>query len=386
MTTLPLAGIKVLEITEGVAGPFCGRGLAAMGATVVKLEQPPNGDWTRKVGPFIGDADSLENSTLFLYNNMGKKSVLFDLGSENSIIWLNHMLTGFDILLDDFDARFRADKDLHEEYFISNHTGLIEINLTPFGLSGPYAGWQSTPLVQLALGGYLTLTGFSDGEPLMLPGYQPDYLTGLNAYNAVQIALLERDITGLGQFLEMSMLETLVNLHQYPFDMENGLRIRNGNKPSRLDGLEDLLCGLTTVPASDGYVTFAAGSESIWDLLCLMIREDTTKDNLQPEGFMGTSESCDEVERILVDWMRGKTKFQVFHEASSGWSIPVAPILTLEEVLSDPQYVHRGLFQNMAHPVLKNLTFPRVPFTSSSEIGPISRPPTLGEHTGDYIQ
>ena len=115
-------------------------------------------------------------------------------------------------------------------------------------------------------------------------------------------------------------------------------------------------------------------------------REDTTKDNLQPEGFMGTPESCDEVERILVDWMRGKTKFQVFHEASSGWSIPVAPILTLEEVLSDPQYVHRGLFQNMAHPVLKNLTFPRVPFTSSSEIGPISRPPTLGEHTEDYIQ
>ena len=76
----------------------------------------------------------------------------------------------------------------------------------------------------------------------------------------------------------------------------------------------------------------------------------------------------------------------MFHEANEGWSIPVAPILTLEEVLSDPQYVHRGLFQNTAHPTLKNLTFPKISFTSSSGIGPVSRPPTLGEHTEDYIQ
>lgn len=386
MTTLPLSGIKVLEVAQGVAGPFCGRTLAAMGATVVKLEQPPNGDWTRNIGPFANGAPSLENSTLFLYNNMGKKSVLFDLESEDSKLRINHMLKDFDILLEDFDVRFRRDKDLNVNHFVGSHQDLIEINLTPFGLSGPYARWKSTPLVQLALGGYLTLTGFSDREPLMLPGYQPDYLTGMNAFNAVQIALLERDATGVGQFIEMSMLETLANLHQYPFNMENGLRIRNGNKPARFCGSEDLLCGLTTVPASDGYVTFAAGSESLWDLLCLMIEGDGTKDKVRSDEFRGTMESCEKVERVIVEWMRERTKLQVFHEASMGWSIPVAPVLTLEEVISDPQYVHRGLFQNVAHPALNDLTFPKVPFISSSKIAPISRPPTLGEHTQDYIQ
>ena len=386
MTRLPLAGIKVLEIAQGVAGPFCGRTLSAMGATVVKLEQPPKGDWSRSIGPFADGVESLENSTLFLYNNMGKKSVLFDFESKDSILRINHMLKDFDILLEDFDVRFRIDKDLDVNYFVGNHRDLIEINLTPFGLSGPYARWKSTPLVQLALGGYLTLTGFSDREPLMLPGYQPDYLTGMNAYNAVQIALLERDTTGFGQFIEMSMLETLANLHQYPLHMGNGLRIRNGNKPARFCGLEDLLCGLTTVPAGDGYVTFAAGSEEVWSLLCVMIEEDGTKDKVQSDGFKGTAEHCEEADRALVDWMRERTKLQVFHEANEGWSIPVAPILTLEEVLSDPQYVHRGLFQNTAHPTLKNLTFPKISFTSSSGIGPVSRPPTLGEHTEDYIQ
>ena len=127
MTRLPLAGIKVLDIAQGVAGPFCGRTLSAMGATVVKLEQPPKGDWSRSIGPFADGVESLENSTLFLYNNMGKKSVLFDFESKDSILRINHMLKDFDILLEDFDVRFRIDKDLDVNYFVGNHRNLIEM-------------------------------------------------------------------------------------------------------------------------------------------------------------------------------------------------------------------------------------------------------------------
>jgi len=229
---LPLSGLEVVEVAQGVAGPFCGRLLAALGANVIKVERPPIGDWSRKIAPFLSDDNHPESSALYLYNNTGKKSVLIDWETESGIDTLTSLVSKADVLIEDWDVNYRESAGLSTEKFNSENPGLVEICVTPFGLSGPYARWKSTPIVQLALGGYLSIMGYPSKEPLMLPGHQPDYLAGLNAHNAVQMALFERDIDGLGQFVEVTMLETLTNLHQIALEMDGAVRVRNGHRQS----------------------------------------------------------------------------------------------------------------------------------------------------------
>ena len=150
---LPLEGTRVLEVSEGVAGPYCGRYLASMGAEVVKIERPPLGDWTREIGPFIEGIRDGDNSALYSYNNQGKKSVLLDWTSVNGMENLQSLVPEFDILIEDWDLNFRDDIGIERTELVDSNPGLIEISVTPFGLSGPYARWKSSPLVQLALGG-----------------------------------------------------------------------------------------------------------------------------------------------------------------------------------------------------------------------------------------
>ena len=189
----PLGDIKVLEISEGVAGPHCGRYLSALGAEVVKIEMPPNGDWARNASPFLSGPNEVETGSLFAYNNPGKKSVLLDWKTAEGLSFLDNIVGRFDVLIEDWDLNTREAIGIDKDRFTSINDRLLDISITPFGLEGPYSRWSSSPIIQLALGGYLYLTGSPGKEPLMLPGHQPDYLTGLNASNAVHIALWERE-------------------------------------------------------------------------------------------------------------------------------------------------------------------------------------------------
>jgi len=137
-----LQGIKVVEVAQGVAGPFCGRFLAALGARVIKVERPPEGDWSRKVGPFLpGDIRS-ECSALYLYNNMGKESVLVDWETKSGMNDLESLVSNADILIEDWDRTYRENFHLTTDRFTSQNSDLIEICATPFGLTGPYSLWK----------------------------------------------------------------------------------------------------------------------------------------------------------------------------------------------------------------------------------------------------
>ena len=383
---LPLHGIEVVEVAEGVAGPFCGRLLAAFGARVVKIERPPSGDWSREVGPFLPGDSRSECSALYLYNNMGKKSVLVDWETESGMEDLLSLVSNADVFIEDWDRAYREELRLTTDKFTSLNPELIEIGVTPFGLTGPYSLWKSTPIVQLALGGYLYLTGNPSEEPLMLPGYQPDYLTGLNAHSAVHIALWERERSGRGQFLEMSMMETLGTLHQFTFEMETYagvVRTRNGHQGQWQGPFAGY--GITTLPCEDGYVCFGISAEDQWERLCTMLgREDLLSDPDFDTGLKRTQNS-EMLDRIITDWMKGKTRREVFLETSEVWMLPTAPVLNLSEVLQDPQFAHRNLFQQLGHPVAGEALYPTFPFSMSETEPLVTRAPLLGEHTSDVL-
>jgi crotonobetainyl-CoA:carnitine CoA-transferase CaiB-like acyl-CoA transferase len=384
--SLPLHGVDVIEVAQGVAGPFCGRFLAALGANVVKVERPPLGDWSREIGPFLPGDVQAERSALYLYNNMGKKSVLVDWETESGVAELEALVSRADVFIEDWDRTYRDEHRLSTDRFTSQNSELIEICATPFGLNGPYSLWKSTPMVQLALGGYLYLTGDNAEEPLMLPGRQPDYLTGLNAHIAVQIALWERTRNGKGRFLEMSMLETLGTLHQFTFLMETYsgvIRTRNGREWNKQGPFASY--GITTLPCDDGWVCFGISAEDQWERMCAMLgREDLLTDP-EYETRQQRSEKSETLDRMVIDWMKGKTRQEVFRETSEVWLLPTAPLLNLHEVLEDPQLTRRNLFQPLNHPVVGDAQYPTFPFSMSESKPVVVRAPLLGEHTSEVL-
>ncbi|MDP6070553.1 MAG: CoA transferase [SAR202 cluster bacterium] len=381
---LPLHGIKAVEAAQGVAGPFCGRLLAAFGADVVKVERQPLGDWSRHIGPFLAGDNHAESSALYLYNNTGKKSVLIDWETDAGRDDLVSLVSKADILVEDWDLSYRKTSGLAVDRFAAENPGLIDLCVTPFGLTGPYSGWKSTPIVQMALGGYLSITGEPTEEPLMLPGRQPDYLAGLNAHNAVEIALFQRDMTGVGQLIEVSMIETLANLHQITLEMDGAVRKRNGHRQSALS-TRPFPPGLATLPADDGYVTFGGGSPAIWEQLCLMIGSEDFFANSDIDDTTGFAKLLDDMEGLLKTWMKGRTKREIFLEASRDWMLPVAPVQELDEVLADPQYNDRGLFQEIDHPVAGKAVYPTLPFVAPGTTQTLGRAPLLGEHTEEIL-
>jgi len=381
---LPLNGIKVVETAQGVSGPYAAKLLASLGAEVIKVELP-EGDWSRKAPPFLSETNHTESSALYLYNNTGKKSVVLDWRNSEGLHNLENLIKSADVFIEDWDIAARKKWKLKPGFFIEKNPRLIELSITPFGLSGPYSGYKSTPLIQLALGGILNLIGNPEQEPLMLPGHQPDYLTGINGSNSVQIALWDRDIFGEpGKFLELTMLETLASLHQAPLDMNGVIRQRSGHRQSPLSS-NGFPPGVCTVSAKDGYVTFGGGSPAIWEQLCLMLGRLDLFENETFSNVFENPESGLIVDHIMENWMAEKTREEVFKEASSVWMLPVSPVKRVNEILEDKQYASRNAFQNIPHPVAGEATYPSPTFIVNGQKLKVSRSPMLGEHTKDYL-
>ena len=404
----PLHGLTVVEVAEGVAGPFCGRMLAAFGATVIKLERPPAGDRTRAADPVLPGVKPSEASALFLYLNMGKRSVLCDWRRRSGRARFDDLLSSADVLIEDWDSDTRSEMEANQVH--APHQGLIDVSVTPFGTFGPYSRWWSTPLVSLALGGFLYLSGDEDREPLMIPGYQSEYLAGLHAYSGTMLALRQRDSHGLsspppqrstatpgpghGRFasqlppapdVEVSEIESLTALHQFTTVMHtygglvrrrHGARWENQGAYGRYP--------ITVLPCKDGYVSFAVSTEGQWDMLFPMVGKPELLEESRFATFVERRENADEIDVILIDWMKDKTRQEVFELAAGTWSEPASPLLSLSEVLNDPQLRHRGLFTELDHPHAGTLTFPTVPFHMTATPPVFDRAPTLGEHTDRY--
>lgn len=381
----PLSGLKVIEVAQGVAGPHCGRILSAFGAEVIKIE-PPSGDWSRNIGPFLGSEQNLETSSTYQYNNLGKKSVSLDLSVAGGMKIFSDLVSAADILIEDWDISFRTLNNIEMNQFTNPNPHLIQLSLTPFGLSGPYCYFTSSPIVQLALGGYLYLTGLPEKEPLMLPGHQPDYLAGLNGNGAIQIALWERDHTGKGQFLEIAIMETLATLHQFTMEMETYggfVRTRNGNLWQKESAFANY--GITTIECSDGHICFGISTEDQWERLCIMIGKSDFLEDPRFDTREKRRSSASYLDAVLKEWVAGKTRDEVMKEASEIWGLPTAPVLGLSEVLNDPQFRYRDLFRKIEHPNFGEAEFPTFPFKSSAMPFSFSRAPLLGEHTKEFI-
>lgn len=370
-TARALAGLRVLELGEGVMPAFCGRWLAGFGAAVVKVE-PPGGDWTRRyrLDPAEADRYGPDGSALFTYLNAGKELIALDPGTAAGRERLRRLCEAADVLVHTLTPGQLAAWNLDLTALRARRPELVEVAVSPFGEDGPYAAHAATSIVLLALGGYQYLTGEPGRPPLALPGLQPDYLTALYAVVAALAGVVRRLREGRGGRIELTALEALASLHQFTVSLYLTQGVIRGRHGSRWQNLYPI----TLLPCRDGYLGFAITLQDQWQRLCAMIGRPELADDPRFATPEARRAHADALDAVLIDWLKDQDKMAVFHRAQGQWRLPVGPLYTLAEVLADPQYAARGFWVRPEGP--EGPRHPGLPVTMSETpwaIGPVRR-------------
>jgi CoA:oxalate CoA-transferase len=365
MIALPLAGVRVLELAQGVAGPFCGKLLAEFGAQVIKVEPPSGG--ARHQGPFAHDRPDLEGSLAFLYLNTAKRSITLQLACRAGRRMFEALIRHADVVIGDQASPAPAT--------LRAVPHLIYTSIRPFGLTGPHADWPGTELTVEALGGVMAIVGDPDRAPLKLGSEQASYLAGLNATVATLLALEAREQTGHGQVVDISMQEPLLTiLGNIPI-----LYSHLATVARRLGSRHHRTHPTAIFPCKDGYVGIAAQTPQQWEALCLLV--DRPELLVDPRFTTGVqrAEHADDLDAELFPWFRARTRHEVMH-ACQARRIPVGLNCTVPELLEDPQYAASGFFREIAHPSTGTARYPGGAFAMPQAPCVHGRAPLLGEH------
>jgi crotonobetainyl-CoA:carnitine CoA-transferase CaiB-like acyl-CoA transferase len=207
--TTSLSVLRVLDLSEGVAGAFCTKLLAGFGAEVIKVEQPGAGDPLRRHGPFPDDLPHREKGALFLYLNTGKKSITLDIAQRTGALLFRRLAEEAEVVVEGLPPGHLARLGLAYESLARIKPRLVMTSVTPFGQDGPYSGYKATNLTAFAAGGQMAVTGEPDREPLKDGGYQAEYQAGLHAFAATAVAAFSADATEVGQHIDIAAVECL---------------------------------------------------------------------------------------------------------------------------------------------------------------------------------
>jgi crotonobetainyl-CoA:carnitine CoA-transferase CaiB-like acyl-CoA transferase len=361
----------VLDLTHCIAGPYCTKILADYGADVVKVERPGVGDPARSMGPFPGDNPDIESSGLFLYLNTNKKSITLNLKSAAGVEILKELVKGVDIAVENFSPRVMPGLGLDYQTLKEINPGLVMVSISNFGQTGPYRDCKATDLTVWGLSGILYELGDPDREPLKMGSNVSEYVAGLYGALVALSALYYRDETGIGQHVDVSVLEAFHTMQPsmtLVFSMAGFIRQRAG-----------IHFPWGILPCDDGYIGFFLPTQTHWESLCVLLEMPELIDRPEYETPMMREERRDEITAIIVSWLKGKRMEDVFHAAQE-LRLPLTMVPSTEQLFDMPQHKARGYFVDIDHPVGGKLTYPGAPFRLGETAWQAGRAPLLGEH------
>lgn len=379
MPASALQDVKVLDLTHCIAGPYCTKLLADFGADVTKIERPGSGDPARQMGPFVGDERHPEKSLLFLYLNTNKNSVTLDLKSVAGKEVLRKLVQQTDILVENFRPRVLPSLGLDYESLKGLNPGLVMVSISNFGQTGPYRDYEATEIVAYALGGLSYVFGTDDREPLKHALNQAQFKAGANATGAAAIALFHQRLTGQGQWVDVSIQECIATGLRDTTDMYAYQGAVRGRQPLRNPDIPR-----TPFKAKDGYVV-PVNLGTPWETTADFVgrpelkepRFSTPKDRV---------ENSDELNRIVSEAFSQREKLEIFDSAHKQRGFVYGVILTPEDMVANPQFVHRDYFVDIDHPVAGTAKYPGAPLKLSGTPWEARSPaPTLGQHTDEVL-
>ncbi|MDP6493888.1 MAG: CaiB/BaiF CoA-transferase family protein [Dehalococcoidia bacterium] len=375
----PLNGIVVLDLTHVLAGPFASMVLADLGAQVIKIEQPEIGDRSRASGPFING-----ESTYFMSINRGKLGMTLDLSKARGKETFLQMVAKADVILENLVPGALKRLGLDYEVIKQHNPGIIYAAISGFGQSGPYSTKAALDVVVQGMGGVLSITGEPEGPPIRPGVSQGDITAGLFAIIGILAALEERNSSGLGQMVDISMLDCQVAILENAFTRY----FTTGDVPKPLGTRHPVTSPFQAFQTSDGYMTIALadGRKEKWPLLCSALDLiDLIDDPRFDDGWTRT-QNWAIAEPILARALRKKTTQEWLTELEP-LGIPCGPVNTIDKAALDPQLQHRGMIKDIRHPRLGSVKIVDTPLKLSRTPGGAYLPsPDLGEHTVQVLR
>ena len=386
MVEQALSDVKVLDLTWYIAGPYCTKLLADYGAEVTKVERPGTGDPARHLGPFLGDDPHPERSGLFLHLNTNKQSVTLNLKTEMGRYIFSELVKDADILVESFSPRVMPGLGLDYSTLEKINPKLVMTYISNFGQTGPYRDFKASELTIDAMGHTMITHGLPDREPLKRGENCLLYQAGLIAAVATMGAFLVSRQQGIGQQVDVSLMETqagnvdyrLQNLVCYSYSGYETPRV-----DIRLAGLSILPYGV--YPCKDGAVQFIFHPP--WRArFCQMVgmSEAEFKERFPDELDFSRK---DELTAIFLNWTMQRTKLEVMREAQAA-RCPGTAVYTPGDLVHDPHFQGREFWVDLEHPVAGKLTYPGAPFDSEQIPWKVRLPaPLLGQHNREvYYQ
>ncbi len=373
--TLPLEGVRVVDLTQVMAGPFCTMLLADLGADVIKVE-PPTGDLSRAMG---GDRLRMKGKDRapFFALNRNKRSIVVDLKSDAGLTRVRDLARQADVFVESFRPGVAQRLGLGFVTLQAHNERLVYASISGFGQTGPWAERPGFDLIAQAMSGVMSVTGAPDGEPVKSGIPVSDLAAGLYAANGIQAALLARTRTGRGQRVETSLFEAALGMSAW----EATEFFATGDAPEPKGSAHRLNAPYQAFKARDGYLTIAAITPAQWERLCNVLnRADLPIDarfRANEDRMAHLPELVEQIERALAlrtvdDWV-GRLL---------GEGIPCGPILDYAQVFAAPHTSARQMVETIDHPIEGAVRTLGIPVKLSDTPGSVrSAPPLLGEHT-----
>jgi CoA:oxalate CoA-transferase len=367
-----LAELRVLELSDGVAGGYCGKLFADYGADVLKVE-PPSGDPTRRHGPFPADRPQREAGALWLYLGTDKRSVTLDIAQRTGQRLFRRLVEDANVVVEGFTPGHLDSLGLGFEALRSIKRRIVLVSITPYGQSGPKAGWRATNLTSFASGGQMSLTGEPDREPLASAGYQAEYQAGLQAFAAAAVAAHQADATEAPQHVDISAQECMASALELYLPwwayLKRDISKRGGNVLSATLGI---------FPTSDGYIGLHVMPRN-WPWLARAMGREELVDDPRFRDKHSRLQHNDELLAVVSAWAAGQKAKEVYRKAGAA-RVPIAFVHTLADLLESEQLNAREYFREVEHPLAGRQTYPGPPFRMSEVGWSAGRAPLLGEH------
>ena len=375
-----LTGIRVVDLTNNQAGPSCGQMLAWLGADVVKVEEPDRGDAARQVLRDRPDADSL----FFLSFNANKRSLPLNLKHPRGKEIFHALLATADVLLENFGPGVLERLGFGYETLRQRYPRLVYASIKGFGSWGPYAGYKSYEPIAQAMGGAMSVTGVADGPPTYMWPSIGDSGTGMHCVIGILAALLQRHATGVGQQVEVSMQDAVVNLIRVSLRDHQRLgrpMPRTGNQLGAGVPGTTYRCH----PGGPNDYVFVFVQQQMWHpLLRAMGREDLVGDARYETGEARWQRK-DEVDALMEDWTSKRSKHEVMRILAAA-GVPCGACLDTGEVLSDPHLHAREMIVELEHPVRGRYVTVGNPVKLSASPTTITPSPLLGQHRREILR
>ncbi|RKL61245.1 CoA transferase [Thermoanaerobacteraceae bacterium SP2] len=373
---LPLSGVKVLDLSRVLAGPYCSMILADLGADVVKVEMPKKGDDSRAFGPFVNG-----ESAYFMSINRNKKSITLNLKAPKGKEIFKNLVKKFDVVLENFRPGTMERLGLGYDVLKKINPGLIYAACSGYGQTGPYTDRPAYDAVIQAMGGLMSITGFPEGRPTRVGASIADITAGLFTTIGIMAALVKRKSTGEGDMVDIAMLDSIVAV------LENAIARYEitGKVPGPIGNRHPSITPFESFRVSDGEIMVAVGNDDLWAKFCQAIDKPELIDEPKFKTNPQRVENYDALKPILQSVMAQKSVDEwilILEKAG----VPCSPINTIDRVVNHPQVMARDMIVKIHHPTAGEIKIPGSPLKFNNAKVIFNPAPILGQHTDEILK